>query len=57
MSEPVLQIEKDGETAVVTLNRPRAMNALSRELRTALANAFEELQADPETAVVILTGP
>jgi enoyl-CoA hydratase len=56
MSEPVLQVEKDAEIAVVTLNRPQAMNALSRELRAALANAFEELQADPETAVVILTG-
>jgi enoyl-CoA hydratase len=56
MSEPVLQVEKDGEIAVVTLHRPQAMNALSRQLRAALANAFEELQADPETAVVILTG-
>jgi enoyl-CoA hydratase len=56
MSEPVLQVERDGEIAVVTLHRPQAMNALSRQLRAALANAFEELQADPETAVVILTG-
>ncbi len=56
MSESVLQVEKDAEIAVVTLNRPQAMNALSRQLRAALANAFEELQADPETAVVILTG-
>jgi enoyl-CoA hydratase len=56
MSEPVLQVEKNAGIAVVTLNRPQAMNALSRLLREALANAFEELQADPETAVVILTG-
>jgi len=56
MSEPVLQVEKEAEIAVVTLNRPQAMNALSRELRAALANAFEEFQEDPETAVVILTG-
>jgi enoyl-CoA hydratase len=56
MSEPVLQVEKNAEIAVVTLNRPQAMNALSRQLRESLANAFEELQADPETAVVILTG-
>jgi enoyl-CoA hydratase len=56
MSEPVLQVERNAEIAVVTLNRPQAMNALSRQLREALANTFEELQADPETAVVILTG-
>jgi enoyl-CoA hydratase len=56
MSEPVLQVEKNDEIAIVTLNRPDAMNALSRELRDALANTFEELEADPGTAVVILTG-
>jgi enoyl-CoA hydratase len=56
MPEPVLLVEKDGETAIVTLNRPQARNALSRQLRVALADAFEELQADSETAVVILTG-
>ena len=56
MSEPVLQIEKRDEIAVVTLNRPHAMNALSRELRGALARAFEELQADPDTGAIVLTG-
>jgi enoyl-CoA hydratase len=56
MSEPVLRIEKTDEIAIVTLNRPEAMNALSRELRDALANGFGELQADPGTSVVVLTG-
>ena len=56
MSKPVLQVEKRGEIAIVTLDRPQAMNALSGALRGALADAFEELEADPGTAVVILTG-
>ena len=56
MSKPVLRVEKHDETAVVTLNRPHAMNALSHELRGALARAFEELQADPGTAAIVLTG-
>ena len=56
MGEPVLRIEKNGEIAVVTLNRPHAMNALSRELRGALASAFEELQAEPDTGAIVLTG-
>ena len=56
MSEPVLLVEKSEGIATLTLNRPRAMNALSQQLREALANTFAELQADPETAVVILTG-
>jgi len=56
MSEPVLRIERRDEIAVVTLDRPQAMNALSRELRGALARAFEDLQADPGTGAIVLTG-
>jgi enoyl-CoA hydratase len=55
MSE-VLQVSREGELAVLTLNRPGAMNALSRELRDALAAAFAELADDGRTRVVILTG-
>lgn len=53
---PVLLIEKSGGIATVTLNRPTAMNALSRELRSAIAVTFEELEADPEIRAAILTG-
>lgn len=56
MSEPVLLVEKTGEIAIVTLNRPTAMNALSRELRSAIAKTVDELEADPGVRVMILTG-
>lgn len=56
MSEPVILVEKSGAVATVTLNRPTAMNALSRELRTAIAETFEALEADKEIRVAILTG-
>jgi enoyl-CoA hydratase len=56
MSDPVLLIEKRDAIATLTLNRPHAMNALSRELRAALASTFAELEADPRIAAVILTG-
>ena len=56
MSEPVLLIEKSEGIATFTLNRPRAMNALSRELRGAIAAAFLEIAKDDATGVVILTG-
>ncbi len=56
MSEPVLLVEKTGEIAIVTLNRPGAMNALSRELRSAIAATVDELEADPGVRVMILTG-
>ncbi len=53
----MLRVEKplDG-VAVVTLNRPEAMNALSKALRAALQTAMLELDADPEVKVIVLTG-
>ena len=56
MSEPVILVEKSGAIATVTLNRPTAMNALSRDLRLAIAETFEALEADPDVRVAILTG-
>lgn len=56
MSESLILVEKSGAVATVTLNRPTAMNALSRELRTAIAETFEALEADSDVRVVILTG-
>ena len=53
----MLLVEKplDG-VAVVTLNRPEAMNALSKALRAALNQAISELDVDPAIRVIILTG-
>lgn len=53
--EPVLLSEDDGEIVTLTLNRPKAMNALSTPLRSALAEAFGRL-GDRERGAVILTG-
>jgi len=52
----LVTVEKDGAVAVVTLNRPEAMNALSRALQHALAEAVEAMDADPDVRVIILTG-
>ncbi|MEW6301175.1 MAG: enoyl-CoA hydratase [Thermodesulfobacteriota bacterium] len=56
MSQPVLLVDKSEGIVTVTLNRPEAMNALSRELRAALVRAFHDLRDDPAAGVVILTG-
>ena len=57
MSESVLLTEvHPAGYAVLTLNRPQAMNALSRALMTALADAIDALQARPEVRLIILTG-
>ncbi|MBP7704404.1 MAG: enoyl-CoA hydratase [Caulobacter sp.] len=52
----MLLVEKQDGVAVVTLNRPEAMNALSKALRSELYKAMTALDADPEVSVVILTG-
>jgi enoyl-CoA hydratase len=52
----MLLVEKDGAVAVVTINRPEAMNALSKAVRTALHDAMVALNDAPDVSVVILTG-
>ena len=41
--EELVLVEKAGGYGVVTLNRPKAMNALSAELRNQLAAAIDAL--------------
>ncbi len=48
--------EKRGGVALVTMNRPDAMNALSAALRDELAATIEALEADANIRVLILTG-
>jgi enoyl-CoA hydratase len=52
----MLLIEKNAGVATVTLNRPEAMNALSRALRAALHDAIAQLSNDDEVSVLVLTG-
>jgi len=55
MSEVII-VEKKPGYATLTLNRPEAKNALSRQLRKAFVAAFEEFQRDEDINVVIVTG-
>jgi len=50
MSSDVLIVEKRDKVATIILDRPEAMNALSRELRRAIADAFRNLRADGDTS-------
>ncbi len=52
----ILLVDIEDGVATVTLNRPQAMNALSRALRVAIAEAFTRLAADDAVDVIILTG-
>ena len=49
-------VEKDSAIAVVTLNRPQALNALSYGLVKDLCLAMQELDRDKEVRVMIVTG-
>jgi enoyl-CoA hydratase len=50
-------VEKPAEgVALVTLNRPEAMNALSKAMRRELAAVFGALAADDDVRAVVLTG-
>jgi len=53
---PTILYEKRGRVAIVTLNRPEAMNAFTPDMLAALNAAFEDFDADPELWVAILTG-
>jgi enoyl-CoA hydratase len=51
-----VDVERDGGVATVTVNRPEALNALDVEHAQSLRDELEQLAADEETRVVVLTG-
>lgn len=51
-----IQVERNESFAIVRLNRPEKLNALSRETIAALSETFKSFEADEELRAVILTG-
>ena len=51
-----LMLEKQDRVCLVKINYPEALNALNTVILQELDRAFDEIAADPETDVVILTG-
>ena len=56
MSEQIVLVERHGAVALVTLNRPDALNALNRALRAEIVRVFTELKDDTSIRAVVLTG-
>ncbi|KAA5804927.1 enoyl-CoA hydratase [Alkalicaulis satelles] len=56
MSYTTITLERDGPLAVITLNRPDAMNAFTLEMGAELRAAFDETDADGSVRAVIVTG-
>src|SRR2546428_3379527 len=48
--------EQTENVVVITLNRPRVLNALNRALKGELGDALTRIKDDPEIRAVILTG-
>jgi enoyl-CoA hydratase len=46
----------EDQTGIITLNRPKALNALNHDLMDELVKALEQFDQDPNVRVVILTG-
>jgi crotonobetainyl-CoA hydratase len=53
---PPALLDKVGQVAVITLNRPHAMNAITAAMSLAVQDAIDELAADSQLRVGVLTG-
>lgn len=51
-----IRLEKNDRVAVVTIDRPEAMNALDRDHDQALSDVWDRIENDDEILVSILTG-
>jgi enoyl-CoA hydratase len=49
-------LEKDGSVATITMNRPKALNALNKETLLELECCLAGIAADPDVRVLIITG-
>lgn len=56
MSEQLALVERIGNVGLITMNRPQAMNAINADLAAAVGSAIEQIEADPEMRVAVLTG-
>ncbi len=52
----VLELTRHGSTAVLTMNRPAARNALDIELRNAFAGTIPKVRDDDSIRAVVITG-
>ncbi|HHT02185.1 MAG TPA: crotonase [Firmicutes bacterium] len=56
MAYEYVLLEKDGCLAIITINRPKALNALNADVLRDLQAAVRAAHDDPEVAVLIITG-
>ncbi|MGX9890720.1 enoyl-CoA-hydratase DpgD [Streptomyces sp. NPDC002276] len=54
--ESGVRYEKKGRVAYVTLDRPAVLNAMNRRMHEALAEVWDDVEADDDVRVAVLTG-
>jgi enoyl-CoA hydratase/carnithine racemase len=52
----LVEQERRGNVALLTLNRPEARNAISPEVSQEMARLLDEIEADADVRAVVLTG-
>ena len=56
MSYETILVETRGRVGVITLNRPKALNAINRQLTDELLSAAEAFDRDPAVGCLVITG-
>ena len=56
MTYQTLIVETRGKVGLITLNRPKALNALNSEVLGELLDACQKFDADPQIGAMVLTG-
>lgn len=56
MSEQLVLIRTEGRVGILTLNRPKQLNALNSALMDELGEALTAFDADPDIGCIVLTG-
>lgn len=49
-------VERDGRVGTITLNRPKALNALNTQVMNEVTSAATEFDNDPGIGAIIITG-
>lgn len=55
-TEPAALWERHGSVGIITLNRPKALNAVNGALSSAVGALLEQAENDPEVRVIVVTG-
>ena len=56
MSEETVLYETRGSVAILTLNRPQALNSFTRQMHRDLWSAFDRINGDKAVRAAVLTG-